>query len=57
MIFCDDVAEGEVQAELVDPDGKVVEGFSKDDYLSWHGDNTSVPVRWTGGNACPHVLH
>ena len=31
------VTEGALQAELLDPEGHVVEGFSKDDYIPWHG--------------------
>ncbi len=47
------VTEGALQAELLDPDGNVVEGFSKDDNIPWHGDSTSATARWTGGSRCP----
>ena len=30
------VTDGELQAELLDPDGNVVEGFGKDDFIPWH---------------------
>ena len=47
------VADGTLQAELLDPDGNVVEGFSRDDYIPWHGDSTSAMARWAGGTRCP----
>ena len=47
------VTEGELRAELLDPDGNVVEGFGKDDFIPWQGDSTAAPARWSGGAVCP----
>jgi len=47
------VTEGELQAELLDPDGHVVEGFGTDDFVPWRGDRVAAGARWSGGEACP----
>ena len=48
------VTEGELQAELLDPDGNVVEGFGKGRLHSVaRADSTAAPARWTGGDVCP----
>ena len=30
-----------------------IEGFSRADYVAWHGDAKAQPVRWTGGSVAP----
>ena len=47
------VSEGELSVELTDPEGKPIEGFTRDDYQPWHGDSKAQQARWTGGDVCP----
>ncbi len=47
------VSEGDLEVELVDPDGAPIQGFTRADYQAWRGDSKSQPVRWTGGEVAP----
>ncbi len=47
------VAEGSLSAELVDPGGRVIEGFGRGDFAPWSGDAKAQPLRWAGGEVCP----
>ena len=47
------VGEGELTAELLDPEGRPIEGFSRSDYEPWNGDSKAMPVKWAGGEKCP----
>ena len=47
------VSEGELAIELTDPEGKPIEGFTRADYQSWHGDSKAQTARWAGGDVCP----
>ncbi len=47
------VAEGELEIELLDGDGSPIEGFTRSDYIAWHGDSKAQPARWTGGDVSP----
>jgi hypothetical protein len=40
---------GDVRAEVVTPDGHVVDGFSAAECRGVGGDSTAAPLRWTGG--------
>jgi len=43
-----DVPKGELSAEILDPDGKVIEPFSRANCISFKGDNTLASIRWKG---------
>ena len=47
------VGPGELEVELLDPDGDPIEGFSRADYVAWHGDAKAQPERWSGGSVAP----
>jgi len=47
------VGPGELAVELLDPDGNVIEGFSREDYVAWEGDSKAQPARWSGGSVAP----
>lgn len=39
---------GEMKVELLDPNNKVIEGFSKDECKAFKGDNVKAKIEWTG---------
>ncbi len=47
------VGPGELAAELLDSEGKAIEGFARADYQAWSGDDKAHTLRWSGGDACP----
>ena len=47
------VMEGELTAELIDGDGNPLPGFTRDDYVPWHGDSKDQQARWSGGDTAP----
>ena len=47
------VGEGELTAELLDPEGRPIEGFTRSEYQAWSGDAKAKRLRWLGGDACP----
>ena len=47
------VSKGSLRAELLNPDGTTLPGFTHDDLEEWHGDSTAQAFRWSGGAACP----
>ena len=47
------VSAGSLEVELCGPEGKPIPGFSRSDYVPWHGDSKEQGVRWSGGDTCP----
>ena len=47
------VGQGELTAELVDSEGRAIEGFGRSEYQAWQGDDKAKILRWSGGNVCP----
>lgn len=45
--------QGGVIAELRTPEGKVIEGFGRDDCTPFAGDDKTATVRWKGGDVLP----
>ena len=41
-----DAPDGSLKAELLDAEGKVIEGFSAEDCIAVSGDGVKLPVRW-----------
>jgi len=44
-----DLGDGELRAELLDAEGRVLAGFSRDDCEAVRGDSTSATIRWREG--------
>jgi hypothetical protein len=47
------VGDGQLQAELLDAEGNVIAGYSRDDCQLLRGDQLNATVQWTGGDKCP----
>ena len=44
---------GKVEAELLDADKKILEGFSREDCRPFHGDEKFGKIAWKGSDTCP----
>jgi len=45
--------QGKVEAELLDADKKVLDGFSREDCHPFQGDEKFGAISWSSSNVCP----
>jgi len=45
--------DGKVEAELIDPAGRPIPGYTRADCRPLRGDHTSAPMHWRAGTVCP----